>query len=481
MRCARVALLLVVLGSVLGALVAGGGANAASSSSPVAPWGSLQVLTPAPQYAFDPQLVVAADGRTLAGWFGGPPPPARTSSGALAGPPTAPWTGSDVVVDAGTVDGGFGTPQVLSTHGSDRPEGLQVALSGTGVSYAAWEQKSGGWMISGARAGGSFTTTRALPASRSRLWGLVRSPAGPVAAVWFGSSSSGPAPLRYALLRPDGTLGRVVTVGAWNGPVEGTSFALNDRGEFAAVDMVGGDGEGTVSPAPRVRICDADGRCSRPRELRFGRIPAGAEENNAIALSDDGTVTVLASFSKVPKHPAPNTPLGLWDAVRRPGGRWSSPQELSRAGERPIAAADGRHSAMVLIQHFWEPDRGGLRFLGNRLETSTLPDAGLVMTRPIVLRGLESPEREALATSPTGRFLVAGIHNPSPSEDSEQTSILAITGSSHPGPVQLVYSGEVAGEPRVGIDGSGGAVILWVEDSSSSTTQGVFASIHHAG
>jgi hypothetical protein len=384
-----------------------------------------------------------------------------------------------VVVDAGTVDGGFGTPQVLSTHGSDRPEGLQVALSGTGVSYAAWEQKGGPWMISSASAGGSFTPPRALLASHSSLWDLVRSPAGPVAAVWFSSSSSGAAPLRYALLRPDGTLGRVVTVGAWNGPVEGTSFALNDRGELAAVDMVGGDGEGSVSPAPRVRICDAGGRCSRPRELRFGRIPAGAEENNAIALSDDGTVTVLASFSKVPKHPAPNTPLGLWDAARRPGGRWSSPQELSRAGERPVAAADGRDSAMVLFQHFWEPDRGGLRFLGNRLEISMLPGAGVRMTRPVVLRGLESPELEALATSATGRFLVAGIHNAS--ADSDQASILAVTGSSHPGPVQLVYSGEVAGEPRVGIDGSGGAVILWVEDSSSSTTQGVFASIHHAG
>ncbi|MGP8241056.1 MAG: hypothetical protein ACLQQB_04725 [Solirubrobacteraceae bacterium] len=101
------------------------------------------------------------------------------------------------------------------------------------------------------------------------------------------------------------------------------------------------------------------------------------------------------------------------------------------------------------------------------------------MTRPVVLRGLESPELEALATSPTGRFLVAGTRNSS--EDSDQASILAVTGSSHPGPAQLVYSGEVAGGPRVGIDGGGGAVILWGEDSSSGMSQGVFASIHRAG
>jgi hypothetical protein len=145
-----------------------------------------------------------------------------------------------VVVDPGTVDAGFGAPEVLSTHGSDRPEGLQVALSGTGVSYAVWEQTSGPWMISSASAGGSFTTPQALLPSRFQLWGVVRSPAGPVAAVWFSSSSSSRRTLlRYALLRPDGTLGRVVTVGGWNGPAEGTPFALNDHGEFAAVDMVG--------------------------------------------------------------------------------------------------------------------------------------------------------------------------------------------------------------------------------------------------
>jgi hypothetical protein len=106
-------------------------------------------------------------------------------------------------------------------------------------------------------------------------------------------------------------------VGRWNGPVEGTPFGMNDRGEFTAVDMVGQEDEGTVPPAPLVHICNAAGRCSRPHELRFGHIPAEADENNAIALSDDGTVTMLASFS----NPALNTPLGLWAAVRRPGKR----------------------------------------------------------------------------------------------------------------------------------------------------------------
>ena len=377
-----------------------------------------------------------------------------------------------MVLDPGTVDGGFGAPVVLSTHGSDGPEGLQVAISGTGVAYAAWEQKSGPWMISSASSGGSFINPHALLPRRDQLWRLVPSPAGPVAAVWFGPSSL----MRYALLRPDGTLGRAITVGRWNGPVEGTPFALNDHGEFAAVDMVGQEEEGTVPPAPLVHICNAAGRCSRPHELRFGHIPAKAYENNAIALSDDGTVTVLAGFSKPPKHPAPNTPLGLWAAVRRPGKRWSTPQELSRAGEMPLAVADGEGSATALFDHFWTPH---LRFLGNRLETSTLPATGARLTRPTLVRGLEAPEPSTLAASPSGDYLIVGTRRES--ESTDKASILAVTGSPGGlGSAQLVFSGEVTGEtPPAGIDRAGDAVVLWDEDGESGS-HGVFTATHHA-
>jgi len=34
--------------------------------------------------------------------------------------------GSEVVLDRGSVDGGFGAPVVVSTYGSDGPEGLEV-------------------------------------------------------------------------------------------------------------------------------------------------------------------------------------------------------------------------------------------------------------------------------------------------------------------------------------------------------------------
>lgn len=437
------------------------------------PWSTPQVLAPSSQYAFDPQLAVAEDGRTLAAWFGGPPPPPTDMrAGPPVGPPRPAWPGSAVVVDPGTVDGGFGPPVVVSTHGSDGPEGLQVALSGAGVAYVAWEQQRGPWMISSATRGGAFVAPHTLLPGSSQMLALVRSQAGPVAAVWLGypSSSSAHGVLRYALLRADGSLGRAVTVGGWN-PAGGTSLALNDHGEFAAVDMAGQEGEGTVPPRPVVRVCDV-GRCSPPHELRLGHIPAGAWENNAIALSDDGTVTALAGFSKAPKNPGPNKPLGLWDAVRRPSGRWNSPQELSPAGELPIAAPVGRHSMMTVFQHFWEPD---LRFLGNRLETSMLPPTGVRFTRPAVLRGVEAPEPATLAANLTSDSLIAWMHRKG--SEGYESSIFVITGRvGHPDPTQLVVSGEIGGQ-QAGIDRASDAVVLWNEQNQSGF-HGVFAAVH---
>lgn len=479
---ARVALVLIALGLVLVAVFVGASAGARSGGSRAATWGSLQVLAPASQYAFDSQLAVAENGQTLAGWFGGSRPHIPVGCKAMVCPHATPWGGSDVVLDPGTVDRGFGTPVVVSTHGSDGPEGLQLAISGTGVAYAAWEQKSGPWMISSATSGGAFTVPHKLLPGGGQLSSLVRSPAGPVAAVWFAWAGE-TSQLRYALLRPDGRLGRTITVGRWNGSVEGTPFALNDRGEFAAVDMVGQSEEGPVPPAPLVHICNAAGHCSRPHELHFGHIPSGADgadENQAIALSNDGTVTVLASFSKLPKHPAPNTPLGLWAAVRRPGRRWSAPQKISNGGEFPLAASDGNSSAVAVFQHVCTPK---LRWLGDRIETSVLHASGTSFAAPDLVRGAEAPNPVALATTMSGGLLVAWVNSGDiVGGEPIEPGVYVLTGSAtDPGAPQLIAGGSIGDEtPAVGIDREGDAVVLW-DESSESGTQGVFASTHHAG
>lgn len=462
----RALVLLVVVGAVVGVAVTSTRSRvAARPAAAAAAWSSPQVLVPASQYASNSQLAVSEQGATLAAWAGPPEPqPARGKGAArVSSDPSSAtrraFSGSSVVVDTGTVSGGFGPPVVLAEHAADTNDGLDIAISGTGVRYVAWKTYAGGWMIESAASGGSFSAPHALPTARYQPLRLVRSPAGPVAAVWFASIGETPL-LRYALLHPDGTLGRTITVGRWsNASPEGTQFALNDRGEFAALDMVGRSEEGTIPPAPLVHICNPAGHCSRPHELQFGHIPAKVDENQAIALSNDGTVTVLASFSEEPTPP--DRPLGFWVAVRRPGKRWSAPQEISNGGESPLAASDGNSSAVTVFQHFWTPKR---QWIGDRIETSVLHAAGTRFATPDLVRGAEAGNPVALATTMNGGLLVAWVNSGDivGGEDNEP-GVYAVTGSAtDPGAPQLVTGGSISDEtPAAGIDSDRQGVILW--------------------
>jgi hypothetical protein len=365
---------------------------------------------------------------------------------------------------------------VLAEHAADTNDGLDIAISGAGVRYIAWATHAGGWMIESAASGGSFSAPHALLPGRDQPLRLVRSPAGPVAAVWFAWIGETPL-LRYALLRPDGTLGRTITVGRWsNGSPEGTPFALNDRGEFAALDMVGRSEEGTIPPAPLVHICNPAGHCSRPHELHFGHIPAKVDENQAIALSNDGTVTVLASFSEEPNPP--NKPLGLWAGVRRPGKRWSAPQEISNGGELPLAASDGNSSAVMVFQHFWTPKR---QWIGDRIETSVLHAAGTHFATPDLVRGAEAGDPVALATTMSGGLLVAWVNSGDiVGGEDNQPGVYAVTGSAtDPGAPQLVTGGSISDEtPAAGIDRERQGVILWTGSTQDPyRDRGVNASV----
>jgi hypothetical protein len=134
---------------------------------------------------------------------------------------------------------------------------------------------------------------------------------------------------------------------------------------------------------------------------------------------------------------------------------------------------------MVLFDHFWTRR---LRFLGNRLETSTLPATGTHLTRPTVVRGLEAPEPSTLVANTSGAYLIVGISRRS--ESVGTASIVAVSGnegtlgateSAH-----LVVSGDVSSQPPpAGIDRNGDAIVLW-DEFSGSGSHGVFTTTHHA-
>ncbi len=412
----------------------------------------------ASQYASDPQLAISEDGETLAAWYGGRAPVPARAGGAARGSSGSPSagqqgsSGSSVVVDTGAVSGGLGSPVVIAEHAAARNNGLDVAISSTGVRYVAWQAYAGGSMIATAAPGQGFTAARALAVPLARL---LSSPAGTVAAVWHTRAT-----LHYALLTPSGGLGRVVNV---PGRIEREAepLALNDRGEFAAVENTAEEGSPGRRPHPIVYLCEPSGHCLAPQRLKMGRPPAGSEENDALALSDDGTLTVLAAFSKPPRRAAANIPWGLWDSTRHPSGRWSVPQEISNGGELPLAASDGEHSAVTVFQHFWTPK---LHWLKDRIEISVLRAPGDRFAAPRLVRGEEAPEPAALATTMSGGLLLAWVNSGGiVGGEHSEPGVYAVTGSAiAPGAPQLVAGGEVSDEmPAAGIDRNGQGVILW--------------------
>jgi hypothetical protein len=475
----RALVLLVVVSAVVGLAVTSTRARVKVEPAAVAvagAWGSPQALVPVSQYASDPQLAVSEPGAMLAAWYGGTEPRPATAKGSArvssGRPPAARQasSGSSVLIDTGTVSGGFGAPSVLAEHGANTESGLDVAISGSGVRYVAWQTSAGGWMIASAAPGEGFTA-HVLPVPLERL---LESPAGPVAAVWH----PGAARLHYALLTAGGELGHVVNVpGRFRFLAE--PLALNDRGAFAAVENTAEDGAGTGPPPhPVASLCEPSGHCMAPHPLKLGHPPSGSEENDAVALSDAGTLTVLAAFSKAPRNPAANTPWGLWDSTRRPGGRWSAPQEISTGGELPLAASDGKDSAVTVFQHFWTPK---LHWLRDRIEISVLHARASRFAAPDLVRGEEAPEPAALATKLSGGLLVAWINSGGiVGGEHTEPGLYAVTGSAtDPGAPKLVTGAEVSGEtPAVGIDRDGRGVILWTGSAQTPPRNaGVFASV----
>jgi hypothetical protein len=187
---------------------------------------------------------------------------------------------------------------------------------------------------------------------------------------------------------------------------------------------------------------------------------------------------VLAAFSKAPRHPAANTPWGLWDSTRRPGGRWSAPQEISNGGELPLAASDGESSAVTVFQHFWTPN---LHWLKDRIEISVLRAHGGRFAAPDLVRGEEAPNPAALATTMSGGLLVAWVNSGGiVGGEHSKPGIYAVTGSAvDPGAPQLVADGEVGDEtPAAGVDRDGQGVILWTGSAQTLPRSGVYASVY---
>jgi hypothetical protein len=445
--------------ALVGCAAAVGGPGAAARSG----WSRPRALAVADQYVFAPQLAVAASGQALAGWFGGSP--AQVSAGGSTGGVVrgTPWRGAKVVVDLGTVTGGFASPVVLSTRGSDSPGQLHVAVSGSGVAYAAWSEAfSGRWMIATTRAG-RFSAPHRLPLPRTaQLLGLAAAQRGPAAAVWLdGVGSAGS--LRYALLDADGRLGHVVTVAHLGGSASIPQFAINDDGGFAAAWM---------GRALEAVVCTPKEGCSRPLTVTLGNAHLGVTNNIPVVLTDDGTTVVLASGHAnlmnggVVMH-------GLWAVVRRRDAGFRVTPVISPTGDFPVATADGHGSVMVMFNVGRPPVK--------TLAWSLLGPSGARFSKPRIVPDRHTIYSPVIAANLSGAFVAAWTHASGYTVTSDTYSVVAAAGVDNrleqPTTIAPGSQHVAAQTLATGIDGKGNAIVIWSEWINNEP-HGLFAAIH---
>ncbi len=459
-------------------LVLGGSATADSGTPARGSWGAPQMLAPITENVFHPQLAVTANGQVLAGWLSGEPPPVASIPIGPGKRHPAPPT-KTVVVDRGTVAGGFQPPTVLSATGFN----LQIAVSGTGTAYAVWENAQEATLIATAAPRQPFSAPRELLPRHTSEVRLVQSPSGPVVVVWATGApglSAAPTVLQYARLRADGTLETAVTAGTMV-EGEGESFALNDRGAFAAIgyasERPSEDGLWEDLYLPFVAVCDPEGRCSQRHLHKLGRVGHDSLWQLAIALSEDGTANALASYETIPS-PVPSPRNELWDAVRRPDGRWGTERELSGLGGFPVVTPYGRHGALTVFQTSNpEGSLGGLAW-------SLLPANGDHFAKPVAVSGPNSREPPTLAASATGEFVIAWHAGPPGLVSPTRSSLAAAVGTKgHLGPAKVLSAGNVAAQTiHIGIDRAGEAIVSWSDSVSTPSLgiqpRGLFVVVH---
>ena len=391
---------------------------ARSASAAPGSWSTPLALVAPSESARPPQLRVASNGEAIVGWLGGEAPSPVVVPPVAAPrarrPSTSAWKGQTIVVDRGSLQGGFQEPVVVAgpIHEYVR---LSVALATSGIAYVVWSSTSRGpTTISTAPRGRAFSAPRQLLPAGAKLLALLQSTKGRVAAVWSNDEiSSVPWPvLHYALLRPDGRLGHVVTLGRFGVPLFGEHFVLNDRGEFAVVGVTdnGGGYGGHWPPRPVIDVCDAAERCSGPRAMAVGPIGRGETQvEDSLALSGDGTLTVFASAGSVGCHPRSSQCGGTWAVVRTPSGRWLAARELSRVvvGGGDIAGiVDGPRSSLAVY---------GFKQNGSSYYWSALEADGARVTHAAIVDGPTGykPQGEpVLSADSAGSSRSRGVRSP---------------------------------------------------------------------
>jgi hypothetical protein len=478
----------MVVGMCVVLPAAAGGSFARAGEVVPGAWVGPQVLAPASEPARSPVLAVTAGGQAIVGWFGGPaPPPVSVHPAAplaLTESSTSSWAGQTVFVDRGTLAGGFQTPIAIAGPLREYLQ-LTVAVSGTGTTYAVWYAFAGSGTVAAAPPGGPFSAPRELSPAGDELVAVVQSPGGPVAAVWAIPEPGSRAPLlSYALLGAEGSLGPALSVGRVLVPPSGVHFALNDSGGLAVVGVTNnGGGFPRKGPTSTVLVTcsSAARRCSRPHPIQVGAIGHTEQQvEDSLALSEDGTLTVLAVANSEECPPKARPCGGFWAVTRPRDGGWLRAQKLaSKAewGDLLEAVSDGQGDALVLQGGLWS----GLEANGARITAPARP------AQPAGYAHAGSPV--TLAANSQQSFLMTWCTYPAAEAEPlvvhPCNQVAAALGSDdHLETAQplLPATNADVGSPEGAVDGAGEAAVIWNEDLEETPgtveSRGVAIDIH---
>jgi hypothetical protein len=418
-------------------------------------------------FAADPIVAVARSGRTVVGWSAGDPGAVCFDVARVA--PCGRPSHLRMMAVAGTLPGRLGKPQLLAALATNVMSSPRVAVAGDGRAYAVWQNdKRGDWVVAVA-AGGRFSAPHPLGIPpRAQLQELAGAGDGPVAAAWLQYGVHSAPVYRYALLRPDGTIGQTITIAHLGSPLQNVEFAINDSGKVLASWVNSGKPFGGTRIS--AVICTTAGRCSRRRAIHFPQ-PVGQSLNVTATLSDGGTATIMTSGFTDPTPPATfATRFGLQAVVSRDGGPFRSFPQISATAQHQVSGAVGAHSAVALF------NVGGIPI--KTIAWSRLTASGF--TAPRVLDREEVGPGLVATGNPEGDSAFAWIDAPLGLVTDTSYSIHAALGSGAslsapqtiaPG-ADRVGAGYLAG----GIDGHGDAILVW-DEFIDSQSRGVFASV----
>jgi hypothetical protein len=369
----------------------------------------------------------------------------------------------------GTLSGRFGKPQLLAALDTGVWSTPRVAIAGNGIAYAVWQNdKRGDWVVATAT-GGRFSAPRpfGIP-PRAQLQQLAGAGEGPVAAVWLRYGVHSAPAYRYALLRPDGRVGRMVTIGHLGSPLEAVQFAINDGGAVAASWVNTGKPFGGTRVS--AVLCAPAGSCS-PRHTIHFRDPIGQNANVTTTLSGGGTATIMTSGYSAPAPPSgSSTVFGLQAAIGRTGSAFQSEPPISSTGQQQVSTAIGAHGAAALFNFGGVPVK--------TIAWSRLTAHGF--TAPRILDHEQTGPGLIAAGNREGEVELAWLDAPAGAITPTSYSIHAVlgTGRSLAAPQTIVRGADHVnpGYLAGGIDGRGNALIVW-DTFTGAQSQGVFATV----